>query len=221
MRGDEVGTRIMTRNSSRKILVVEDEPRLHTIVAESLAERDLELSFVQTFSDAIQSMSERSFDAFLVDLGLPDGDGVRLIAEAQRLQPDAPSLVLTSTVIRRTVLEALRAGASGYLSKSDLLEKLPSALDEVLSGGMPISISAARYVLEHLQRRESPSHGELTPRERELLQLLARGLTYKECGKLLGVSINTVRTHIRAIYEKLHAANKAEAVMLAMKEGWI
>lgn len=211
----------MKRIEERPILIVEDEPRLHPILAETLMDRRLDLHFVRTFSDAMNRLKERSFAALLVDLGLPDGDGIRLIAEAKRLQPAAPSLVLTSTVIRRTVLEALRAGASGYLSKSDLLEKLPAAIEEVLSGGMPISISAARYVLEHHQRRELPAGGELTSRETELLQLFARGLTYKECGELLGISINTVRTHVRAIYEKLHAANKAEAVMLAMNEGWI
>lgn len=216
------------------ILIVEDDARLHEPIRAILKERPFTLSIVSTYESACDAILASRFDAFIVDLGLPDGDGVRLIEAARHSQPHAPSLVLTSTVLRRTVLAALRAGACGYIAKIDLVSKLPAALDEVLNGGMPMSSSAARYLLEHLQAEpergpysESPAERAplqsplLSPRERELLVLIAKGLTYRECGALLGVSINTVRTHIRSIYEKLHASNKAEAVMLAMKEGWI
>lgn len=117
---------------------------------------------------------------------------------------------------------ALRTGACGYLLKEDLASRLPVALKEMLAGGMPISPAAAAYVLERF-RQEAPTRLSPPPtnREREPLNLLARGLTYAQIAQAQGVSINTVRTHVSSAYGKLQAANMAEAVMLALQEGWI
>jgi DNA-binding NarL/FixJ family response regulator len=210
-------------SSTKHVLALEDDSRLHPLIRSILSEEEVTVQFCTQIETARAMLRAQRFDALLVDLGLPDGSGITFIEELHRQQPEVPCLVLTGAVARDTVMSALRAGACGYLLKEDLIERLPFALHSVLEGGMPMSVAAAGYLLEHLRRGApiSPLSAPPTERERELLALLARGLTYEQSASALGVSVNTVRSHIRAIYDKLQAANKAEAVMLALQEGWI
>lgn len=210
--------------SGARVLVVEDDARLHEMVEELLRGEGYRLSFAATAAQARAHLHAGAFDVLLVDLGLPDANGIDLIREVHRGEAgqNARCLVMTSASTRWQVLAALRAGACGYLVKEDLALRLAGALRDVLAGGMPMSAAAAAYVLERL-RQDAPSglSPSPTPRERETLALLARGLTYAQIGEVQGVSINTVRSHVSAAYAKLQAANKAEAVMLALQEGWI
>jgi DNA-binding NarL/FixJ family response regulator len=112
--------------------------------------------------------------------------------------------------------------------KEDLGKRLPSALAEALGGGVPMSPVAARAVLSLVRGAPAPAprpatsgESDLSPREREVVQQLGRGLTYEQVAITLGVSINTVRTHVRTVYEKLGAASKTEAVMLALQRGLV
>lgn len=207
-------------SAAPRILVVEDDRRLQETLSQVLS--SVRFAFASTAHDALEQVRAEPFELILVDLGLPDLDGVLLLDQLHRLDPRRPLLVLTSASTRERVLAALRAGACGYLLKEELGARLEDAIHEALAGGMPMSAAAAQYVLEQL-RGELPPPGAkaLSERERELLQLFARGLTYGQVAEQLGVSINTVRTHVRGTYEKLHAANKAEAVMIALREGWI
>jgi len=129
--------------------------------------------------------------------------------------PDLPVLVITVVTAHARTLAALRAGAHGYLFKEDLGSKLPAAVAEVLSGGSPLSSAAARAVVSSL--REQPGKAawsSLTEREGSVLDCLSRGLTYEETACALGISINTVRTHVRRIYRKLDVSTKTEAARL-------
>lgn len=202
-----------------KVLVVEDDVRLHGVIREILQGEAYSLGFVTSVEQARAMLRSESFSSLLVDLGLPDGSGIDLIREASA---SARCLVVTSAATRAHVLGALRAGACGYLLKDELAERLVIALREMLAGGMPISPEAAAFVLERF-RAEAPSAEARppTPKERETLQLLARGFTYAQIAASLGVSINTVRSHVSSAYGKLQASNMAEAVMLALREGWI
>lgn len=201
------------------VLVVEDDVRMHELIREILLNEGYSLHFAASIEEARAGLRRDSFKTLLVDLGLPDGSGIELIREVGGL---TRCLVITSASTRAHVLGALRAGACGYLLKEDLVSRLPVALKEMLAGGMPISPAAAVYVLERF-RKEAPTGQSQppTPKERETLGLLARGLTYAQIATALGVSINTVRSHVSAAYGKLQAANMAEAVMLALQEGWI
>jgi DNA-binding NarL/FixJ family response regulator len=207
-------------DSAIRVLVVEDDLRLHQVLSALLGD-GFELTFATSAAVAFAKLGEAP-DVILVDLGLPDADGIGVIAEAQQRMPGAPVIVITVASTRERVLAALHAGACGYLLKEDLGTRLAFAIREVRAGGMPMSAPAAAFVLEQFRRTPAPSQARApTQREREILTLLARGLTYSEAGAALGVSINTVRAHVRTAYEKLQAGNKAEAVMLALREGWI
>lgn len=160
-------------------------------------------------------------DVGLVDLGLPDGSGVRLIAEGRRLSPHTAWVAFTVFDDAPTVFSALEAGATGYLLKSTSPAKLRDALLDAASGGSPMSSAVARLVVDRVAGR--PVHDEgvdaLAPRELEVLSLLARGVSYAEAARLLGIGHGTVQTYVKAIYRKLHVSTKAEAAAIAVRAG--
>lgn len=201
------------------VLVVEDDVRLHGIIEELIQPQVRRLVFTRTIAEARRALRAERFALALVDLSLPDGAGAELIAECGR---QTRCLVITTASTREAVLGALRAGAWGYLVKEDLVERLPIAVSEVRLGGMPVSPAAATFVLERFRLAPpvDPTRAP-TPKERETLSFLARGLTYAQIADARGVSINTVRSHVSSAYEKLQASNMAEAVMIALREGWI
>jgi DNA-binding NarL/FixJ family response regulator len=159
-------------------------------------------------------------DVALVDLGLPDLDGVTLIRRLRTAQPALDVLVLTIFDDKATLFSALRAGATGYLLKDTPPQELADGIFQVVGGGSPMSPSIARQVVADLQRSEytaSPGDNPLTAREGEVLELLAKGATYEQIGKALGVATSTVQAHIRNIYRKLEVCTKAEATAEAYK----
>ncbi len=113
------------------------------------------------------------------------------------------------------IFNSLRAGASGYLLKKMLTMELVSAIEQVYAGGAPMSMQIARKVVDHFIqiKQQTTDLGRLTPREQEVLGLLAKGFLYKEISDRLGISLHTFRTHQRAIYEKLHVHSRTEAVV--------
>jgi DNA-binding NarL/FixJ family response regulator len=165
----------------------------------------------------------------VIDLGLPDGSGLDLIREAAARTPAPRLLVLTVFGDESSVLSAVAAGADGYVLKDSADEALCADMIETLNGGSPISASVAAYLLRRLRRDEAqaapadaPSADTpVTAREVELLNLLARGLSYREVAGALGISHHTVGTHIKAIYRKLAVNSRSEAVFEAVQSGLI
>jgi DNA-binding NarL/FixJ family response regulator len=163
----------------------------------------------------------------LFDLRVPDGNAVSLIPAARAAGIEV--LVLTVSDDRDDVYQALAAGAGGYLLKADALSTVGEALCVLRDGGAPISPRIARRVLDHFRdgvpARAAPASPdldaapetvELSPREREVIELFSGGATYGEVARALGMSLNTVRQHVRNLYDKLHVSSKTEAVLRAM-----
>ncbi len=174
-----------------------------------------------SFEEAWPRLPAARPDVVLLDLGLPGLSGIEGARRLATLTPRPEILVLTVFGDDDHVFEAICAGASGYLLKDTPPEKLLAAIAEVASGGVPMSPEVARKVFATFQKIAPPRQAEqrLSTRELEVLQLFADGHSYKTAAKALAVSIDTVRFHIRNIYEKLHVHSKSEAVVKALREG--
>lgn len=168
-------------------------------------------------AEALAHLPDEKPDVVLMDINLGSTSGMNGIECVRRLKPRLPhTQVVMLTVFEDTerIFRALTAGASGYLLKRMPPAKLPEAIREVVEGGSPMSAPIARKVVHLLNRIPAPTdeNAALSPREREVLDSLAAGRAYKQIAEQLGVSIHTVRTYIRRIYEKLHVQSSTEAV---------
>lgn len=156
----------------------------------------------------------------LMDLGLPGEDAFAAITGLTRSMAAPAIVVLTGRAAQEAVFRALRAGAVGYVLKNDAIGRLTGVLEEVRRGGAPMSPSIARRVIDSFRAPIDLSESSpLTRREQDVLGMLAKGLSYGESATSLTISVDTVRSHVRRIYEKLHAANKTEAIAHAMRAG--
>lgn len=206
------------------VLIVEDDPptrkRLEGVVA-GLPELQL-LSSTGSAQEARRALREAP-DVMLVDLGLPDGSGVDLIREAQRISPRTRAMVITVFVDEQHVMDAIAAGAMGYLLKDGSAEYVGHSIEELLAGGSPISPPIARYLLRRFQAMRPARTAEtpLTARELEILSYIAKGFSVAEVGELLAISSRTVTTHVQHIYRKLEVTSRTEAVFEAVNLGLI
>lgn len=204
------------------LFLVEDDPRLRNYLVELLSgEPTLQVVGAASNGEgAIAQIAQLSPELALIDLGLPDMTGQEVIARVSALA--RPPLVLAHTVFddRDNVLEAIRAGASGYVLKGGAPRELVEALHQLSEGGAPMSPRIARAVLREL-RGGAPEPDPLSPRERQLLKLVDEGLTYKQISERLSVSTHTVHSHIKNIYDALHARSRGEALATARSRGLI
>lgn len=160
-------------------------------------------------------------DLALVDLSLPDGTGIDFIRELRRREPDCLSVVITIHHDDRHVFRALRAGASGYLLKQQSQEELAGRLSGIINGEPPLSPAIAHRVLATFSQSQDEQSEPMTPREGEVLELIAKGFTLSKVAEALGVSRHTVAGHVKNIYRKLEVSSRAEATQQAMRLGMI
>ena len=163
---------------------------------------------------ALQHLPNDAPEVVLMDINLPGMCGIECVSRLKAALPNTQVLMLTVYEDAESIFNALAAGASGYLLKRMEPAKLIEAIDEVISGGSPMSASIARKVVHSFQQplAQENKHARLSPRERDVLDLLARGRAYKQIADELGISIDTIRTYIRRIYEKLQVRTRTEAV---------
>lgn len=180
-----------------------------------------------SISDALKSIANESFNMFIADLHLPDGSGIEALRAMKKKSPSCPSVVVSALNERPLIIQALQAGAVGYILKDDDSLGIIDAIEEVLVGHSPISAGIARHVINLIQslalreNEESETAPALTKRELEILNAIAKGLTNKEVAKVLDISAQTVPVHIRNIYRKLQASNRSEAAYEARRWGII
>jgi DNA-binding NarL/FixJ family response regulator len=163
---------------------------------------------------ALQGLPTNRPDVVLMDIHMPGMNGIECVQRLKALLPDLQILIFTVYEDTDQIFKALAAGASGYLLKRLTPTKLLEAIGEVHAGGSPMSSSIARKVVASFQMAEpgSDQRPHLSPRERAVLDHLAKGLTYKQIADQLDISIDTVRTHLRRIYETLHVQSRTEAI---------
>jgi DNA-binding NarL/FixJ family response regulator len=164
--------------------------------------------------EALRKLPQEKVDVVLMDIQLPRMSGIVCTARLKPLLPTAQILILTVSADSDTVFRALEAGADGYLLKRSSPAELEVAVLDVIKGGVPMTSEIARRVIASFRRTTTPRDEttRLTPREEEILTLLARGFVTKEIASKLGVSYETVRDHLKHIYEKLHVHSRGEAV---------
>ena len=199
-----------------RISIIEDDEPSRQILAGWL-KRDSGFACLGEYGDAesaiAQLPSERP-DVALMDINLPGVSGIECVRRLKPVVPRTQFVILTVYEDTDHIFEALAAGASGYLLKQTPREELFAALKEVHAGGSPMSSAIARKVVQSFQQplARVPDAEGLSPREREVLNLLAHGYLYKEIASSIGVSLPTVNTYVRRIYEKLHVRSRAQAV---------
>ena len=206
-----------------RLLIVEDQPTILAQQQRLLGGFSEQVEVVATARDgarAIAAAETHQPDAVLLDLGLPDTDGIEVTRALKKRWPEIEILIFTIFDDEDRVLQAVRAGASGYLLKGAPTERIVEALHDVCSGGSVIQPRLARGLLRRLQPASDPA-ARLTPRETEILTLIATGMSNRAAAEHLGVSRATVRTHLEHIYDKLVVSNRTEAVTEAIRRGLI
>ena len=213
----------MTATPPIRLVLVEDQAKIlqqQRRLLEAYDELDL-VGVARDGAGALALIKKEKPDVVLLDLGLPDMDGVEVIRRLRKQGIQVEILIYTIFDEEERVLEAVRAGASGYLLKGTPADRMVEAVREVHAGGSVIQPRLARRLLRHFQAQDQEGAPSLTPRETEILGLIARGLSNRLAAETLGVSPATVRTHLEHIYAKLEVSNRTEAVTEAIRRGII
>ena len=165
--------------------------------------------------EALRDIPGENPDVVLMDINLTGMNGIQCVARLKERLPKTQVLMLTTYAEGDMIFDSLRAGANGYLLKNMPRAELVSAVEQVHAGGAPMSLQIARKVINHFHRpkKSAAELDHLTGRELDILKLLAKGYMYKEIAEHLGISMSTVRTHVSAVYEKLHVQSRTEAAM--------
>jgi DNA-binding NarL/FixJ family response regulator len=207
---------IRTKPVSVPVSIIEDDGSIRQILIGWInrAEAFHCVSAHDSAESAIAKLPTERPAIVLVDINLPGQTGIECVRRLKPLMPETQFVMLTVYEDTAHIFDALKAGASGYLLKRTPYEELIASLLQVNEGGSPMTSYIARKVVQsfHLPEPEPVQTEGLSPREQEVLELLARGYFYKEITEALGISMSTVNTHVRRIYEKLHVHSRAQAV---------
>jgi DNA-binding NarL/FixJ family response regulator len=209
------------------VFIVEDDDLTRTSLVRRIAEAQAGLvvtTAVGTCREIRGALEATRPAVLLVDLGLPDGDGLDIIRETARRWPSVLIMVITVFGDEMKVVSSIKAGASGYLLKDDAVG-IGEAIRQMLAGGSPISPAIARHLIRHFRPADTEppatSSVTLTPREMEILTLAAKGFSYAETAALLGLTSSTVSSYTKNIYGKLAVSSRSEAVYEATRMGLI
>lgn len=207
-------------------LIVEDHIQARNWLCEACKKAfpDAHLTTAGSVKEGKRLIDERVPDLALIDLGLPDGKGttlIQLISNQRRLL-NSTATIIVSTVMNddESIFSAIRAGADGYILKEETLDGLVTMLKGIADNKPPLSASIALRLLHYFQSDEAEA-GSLAPREKQILQLLAKGFTVPKVAEMLGITYNTTSSYVRDIYRKLNVNSRAEATLEASKRGLV
>lgn len=212
------------------VLLLEDDPITRERLAE-VVQAATGLTLAAAVADVRSALAWLGAHAppavLLADLQLPDGSGIDVIRWLRAHAPASEAMVISVFGDEAHVVAAIEAGATGYLLKDATADEIAQAIARLLAGESPISSAIARHLLRRFQPAPgaplaaAPAPSPLTPRETEVLQLIAKGLSYQRIADTLTMSPHTVTTHIKQIYRKLAVNSRGEAVFEAMQLGWL
>ncbi len=199
-----------------RVAIVEDDEGIRSSLG-NMIDRSPAYRLVCSHPDAesaLKDLPQQKPQVVLMDINLPQMDGVECVRRLKSKLPEAQFIMLTVYEDSDRLFKSLMVGASGYLLKRTPTPKLLAAIREAHEGGAPMTPQIARRVVQHFART-TPGSGveKLTPRENDILEQLSKGFLYKEIVENLGISMDTVRSYIRNIYEKLHVHSRTEAVV--------
>ncbi len=207
----------------RRTLILEDHAEARDMLGEVVLQAlpDSRVDLAATLQQATQHLQKKCYELAIVDISLPDGNGIDFITDIHQNCPHVYVVMATIHDSSEYVFNALRAGAKGYLLKDQTRQSLIAALKGILSGHPPLSPSIAHIILDYFHLKEEPDKNMLTNREKEVLTLLAKGYNRKSIAQLLGISHYTVAGFIKQIYAKLEVHSSVEASMEAARMGLI
>jgi DNA-binding NarL/FixJ family response regulator len=204
-------------DNQKTVMVVEDDGRLQQHLIKILGTQpDITcLGAVSSAEEALETIPKYQPDIVLMDINLPGISGIDCIRELKRKVSNLEVVMLTAYEEEDNIFRALKEGASGYLLKSSTPDDIFNAIRDVYSGGAPFSSHIARKVAQFFreEREIEDENGTLSPREKEVLKLLASGYIYKEVADQLDLTLETVRTYVKRICQKLHVRSKVEAII--------
>jgi DNA-binding NarL/FixJ family response regulator len=201
---------------TKSVVVVEDDKGLREqLVAILRSAPDIKcVGAFATAEEALSKIPAQKPDVVLMDIGLPGMSGIECVVQLKKLNSPPQIIMVTVYEDSDRLFRALKAGANGYLVKSSPPEELLDAVRDVETGGAPMSSHIACKVVEHFhgQKQDDCEKENISQREQQVLSLLASGFIYKEIGDQLGISVETVRSHVKNICQKMHVRNRVEAV---------
>jgi len=217
-----------------QVLILEDQPVMRGFLVKAVkgAFSGVVVTEASTIAQARQALSQSEYSLVLLDISLPDGNGIELVPLIKAAQPSCKLVMCTIFDDDEHLFAALRAGAQGYLLKEHPLEELVEQLQQILAGRLPLSPVIASRILDYFHQSASQPDAmvqasvqaedcHLTGREKEVLTLVAKGLTSAEVADALGIGVYTVADYIKSIYRKLKISSRAEATIEALRMGLI
>lgn len=205
-----------------KVMIIEDHHEIRQGMAFLInSDNDFKASGYSKAEDALKALELERPDIILMDINLPGIDGIETTRIIKQKYPNIQIMMCTVYEDDDKIFKALAAGANGYILKRAAGDSLVDSIRDLYNGGSPMSTTIARKVTQYFQLHSqvSPESALLTTRENEILDLLSEGYRNKEIAEKLFVSVNTIRTHIYHIYEKLHVQNRVEALNKTGRKG--
>jgi len=207
---------------TRRIFLVDDHDVVRAGMKAVLGERFDIVGEAADVASAVSGILDTMPEMVVLDVNLPGGGGAEVILQVHREEPEIKFMALTVSSSRDDVVQMMQAGVDGYITKTTASNELPDLIDQTVSGLRPVSPDVAGFLLDIDEDIDTTSTIErLTPREREVVNLIARGYSYRETANRLSISVKTLESHMGHIFEKLSVASRHELAALAYQEGYV
>ena len=206
---------------TRRIFLVDDHDVVRAGMKAVLADKFDIVGEAADVDRAITGILDTRPEMVVLDVKLPGGGGAAVIEQVARSFPNVKFMALTVSTSRDDVVQMMKAGVHGYITKTTATTELPDLIEQTVAGQRPVSPDVAGFLLDIDEDIDTASIEKLTPREREVVNLIARGYSYRETASRLSISVKTLESHMGHIFEKLSVASRHELAALAYEEGYV